>query len=125
MAGGVNPRTNAEEHFRPGKGRTTNCSAPSGRDKMPPLFRGIQPRLFTLFACGEPPRFRQGSAPRLVAAPDAASPLPGGEGEGEGEGYAANQNGPTNFARSTRPAPQGTKPALLPRTPPGILADRD
>src|SRR5258708_6699331 len=71
-----------------------------------------------------PPRFRQCGAPRLVAAPDAASPLPAGEGRGEGEGYAANQNGPTNFARSTRPAPQGTKAAMLPQALLRFLDDR-
>ena len=67
---GNNPRTNAEEHFRPGKGRTTNCSAPSGPDQMPPLFRGIHPRLFTLFACGEPPPIRHAAT---LAAQDGQS----------------------------------------------------
>src|SRR6266568_4851234 len=43
-------------------------------------------------------RFRQSRAPRLVAARDAVFPLP------EGERDAANQNGRTNFASSTRPA---------------------
>src|SRR5258708_32017654 len=50
-----------------------------------------------------PPPFRQSRASRLVAARDARSPLP--EGEGEGERDAAYQNGRTNFASSTRPAP--------------------
>ena len=52
-----------------------------------------------------PPPFRQSRASRLVAARDARSPLPEGEGEGEGERDAAYQNGRTNFASSTRPAP--------------------
>jgi hypothetical protein len=33
-------------------------------------------------------------------------PLPAGEGQGEGERAAANKNGRTNFASSTRPAPR-------------------
>src|SRR5713101_7544331 len=51
-------------------------------------------------------RFRQSSAPRLVAAGDAVFPLPEGEGKGEGEPDVANQNGRTNLARSTRLAPR-------------------
>jgi len=53
-----------------------------------------------------PSRFRQSRAPRLVAAQDAVFPLPGGEGQGEGERDAGNQNGWTNFASSTPPAPR-------------------
>ncbi len=51
-------------------------------------------------------RFRQPRAPRLVAARDAVFPLPQGEGQGEGERDTANQNGRTNFASATRPAPR-------------------
>src|SRR5216684_2579391 len=49
-----------------------------------------------------PAALRQSRAPRLVAARDAAFPLPGGEGKGEGERDAANQNSRKNFASSTR-----------------------
>jgi hypothetical protein len=56
-----------------------------------------------------PPRFRQSRAPRLVAAWDAAFPLPLGEGQGEGERDAANQNGRTNSASSARPFPRANR----------------
>ena len=47
-------------------------------------------------------------------------PLPAGEGQGEGERDAANRNGRTNFASSTRPAPQVRVDNHIERRCPGI-----
>src|SRR6266851_6185055 len=47
-----------------------------------------------------------GSDDRLNKDAGCQFPLPEGEGKGEGERGAANQNGRTNYASSTRPAPR-------------------
>src|SRR6266849_3038802 len=84
---------------KPVDGRRTRGRQRSGVPSVPtpsprPLPRGE----------GEwPAALRQSRAPRLVAARDAAFPLPAGEGQGEGERDAANQNSRKNFASSTRP----------------------